>query len=215
MIEGFDISNNNDFSLVESYIELENPKFCFMKVSQGTGFKDKVLPEFYHKLIKPKGIVPGLYHFAGSPNNAALEEAQNFIDGMMPYMEDGALLCLDVEANALRCSNNWIRKWIDAVESIVDGKVIIYIQESAFQSKRNAFKDNGLWLASWGADFSKNPVTNGYPIAFHQTGFRHKLDHDVFFGNMEQLNKYRCYLKEDSTKKGCSCNCEVCTQCKS
>lgn len=194
MIDGFDISNNNPTELVESWIDLYDPKFCFMKASEGVTFKDKKMPGFY-RLMQEKGILPGFYHFAKGGKNKAADEARNFLDAIQPYMEDGALLCLDIESTALRKSNEWIREWIDTVESEYGGKVIIYIQRSAFISKKKVFQDNGLWVASWGDNLIPPYNLNGYLIAFWQDGIRNGLDHDYFAGDMNQLYKYKCYRK--------------------
>lgn len=192
MIEGFDISNNNPRVLIESWIALHDPKFCFLKASEGTTFRDKKRAEYF-ELIKSKGIIPGFYHFARGGNNSAVSEARNFLDAIDGFTNNGALLALDIEAQALKKNNQWIREWIATVEAEYAGKVIIYIQRSAFQSKRGCFKDNGLWLASWGDKLMPPFSIENYLLAFWQDKIVDGLDHDWFAGDIEQLKKYMCY----------------------
>lgn len=194
MIEGFDISNNNPRALIEAWISLHDPKFCFMKASEGVTYRDRQREEYF-ELIKSKGIVPGFYHFARGRNNSAVEEARNFLDAIDGFTDKGALLALDVEAQALMKSNKWIREWIDTIENEYTGKVIIYIQRSAFQSKRGAFKDNGLWVASWGDKLMPPYSIENYLLAFWQDKIVDGLDHDWFAGDMDQLLRYKCYRK--------------------
>lgn len=194
MLEGFDISNNNELPLINSYIAVNRPAFCFMKASEGCSYRDRKLDENYG-VIKENGIVPGFYHFAKWNSNTGRGEAENFLKCISPYMEDGALLCLDVEGKALRAPNAWIREFIDRVEEEYTGRVIIYIQRSAIPGKIRCFQDNGLWVASWGDNLLPPHTIAGYQIAFWQDGLQNGLDHDIFNGNMEQLLKYKCYRK--------------------
>lgn len=197
MIEGFDISNNNGIELVRSYIEKNKPEFCFMKASEGDSFIDRQAYKFYELCVE-KNIVTGFYHFAQAHRHDPETEALHFMSCVRPFLEKGPqLLALDFEANSLRSNRyGWISKFCREVESQVNGKVIIYIQENELKNYRTQFNDNGLWLASWGADYRKNPYKGDMLIAFHQDGFRDKLDHDVFYGSWEGLLKYRCNLEE-------------------
>lgn len=195
MIEGFDISNNNPWGKIENYLKKNDPKFCFLKASEGETYWDRKMPE-YHGVITREGIVPGFYHFARGNGNSAVKEAENFLDAVRDFAYNGALLALDIEGKALLESTQWVREWIDMVESEYDGKVIIYIQRSAFHDKKPAFKDNGLWLASWGDNLKPPYVLRDYQIAFWQDGIRDGLDHDYFFGDINQLLKYKCYRKK-------------------
>lgn len=194
MIEGFDISNNNSTENVKGYIAVHEPRFCFMKASEGKTYQDKKVDEFYN-IITEHNIVPGFYHFARSYANTTEEEAENFLFVVKPYLEKGCLLALDYEEKSLTVSN-WIKPFCERVEEEVSGKVIVYMQRSAVKKKLPQLNDNGLWVASWGDSIGALTKYIDYPIAFWQDGIQSGLDHDWFNGNMEQLKKYLCFSKK-------------------
>lgn len=195
MLTGIDVSHHNDLKKIRSIMDKESHDFMWIKATEGISYIDPQLVENYNIALE-YSVVPGFYHYAKANMNTAAKEARFFYDTIKPFLNGGCLLALDWEGKSLDVSFKWIEDFCGVLESLVNGKCIIYISAANFPAYKKAFHDNGLWLAHWGADYSNYPYKNDYLIAFHQTGIKDGIDYDLFFGDRAQLSKYMCYNKE-------------------
>lgn len=210
MLTGFDVSHHNTKKKIQTFIDNNKPSFAFIKVTEGVNWDDPLAEENYSWLKDTVDVI-GFYHYARAEKNDAVDEAEHFLDKVKDIVGPAGgefLLALDFEGLSKKAKPEWIRLFNEHIVNSVVGKPLIYMDKSTFPNYRTAFDDNGLWLAHWGEDYSKDPHLYGYLIAFHQTGLKDGIDYDVFFGDMEQLKKYRCHLSPTPDYvNGCSCNC--------
>lgn len=211
MLHGYDVSNHNLSFIEKTPLTVSGNDFLWMKATEGVTFTDWALDWYmttYHDM--PRGV----YHYARPENNSPKEEADHFLDTIWKYLEKSPLLlALDWEDRALRYPQSWILEWMEAVESRVDGKPLIYIQASALTDIPKVIAaDYGLWIAEW-----NNKVSPSYKglWAFHQYN-NSPLDINSFNGNLEQLHKYACSIKKDrpDSEQPCCGNCRCCTRSK-
>ena len=187
MMNGIDISHHNKWQYERKMIDFEKHDFIIMKATEGRTFVDPMLDKYMERITeldKPYGF----YHFARPENNDPLVEADNFCktigkDG------DKAMLVLDWEANALRCSINWALDWLKEVEYVFGHKPLIYC--SSWYTKKLApilENGNGLWVAHY--THKKRPTIHTYPFWSIWQYTSDPYDKDVFNGNIAQWNKY-------------------------
>lgn len=134
----------------------------------------------------------GFYHFAYpqlNPGNSGAEaEADAFLTRTQKYAKQ-CIYALDVEGRALNVGTqtlvSWILHWLDYVYSKTGSRPLLYIQGSAAQSVAlPVFRNNyGIWAAS---DPSWYDNMN---IAIQQSVYG-GLDHDTFYGDLDQWNAY-------------------------
>lgn len=195
MLLGVDISNNNKWQNV--YLDYD---FVIFKASEGVNWKDPKLDEYYDNFHgssdgKPDSKLYGFYHYARpETGNSAIDEADSFVN-YVGHHAGHALFILDWEGDALHCSVDWAKQWLDRVYEKTGVKPLIYLQQS--QAKLTKYKsirdaDYGLWVAQYGINDGEN---HGYDsviwdvVAMHQ--FTSKpFDKSVFNGDETAFRKY-------------------------
>lgn len=219
MIYGFDISHHNGADAVDNCVrkmyELGNePKFCFIKLTEGKTYVDSMWMENANDAIS-YGLIVGLYHYARPENNSAIEEAKFFCGNYRQTStvltsDINAIPILDWEGEALKHNRQWVRDWCDYVYNEIGIRPMVYLSRSECHMHRATVAGNyGLWVAAW-RDIEKG-VGNVAPwstwAVWQYTS--EPFDMDVFNGTVEQLKRYA----EPDSKipiEECQCDCHYC-----
>lgn len=221
-VKGGDVSHHNPPSDVIARIKKDGLKFLIIKASEGRTYVDPKA-DYFNKVCELNNIMPGFYHYARPENNSAEKEAFHFcttvenIIGKINENNDGVLLALDWEGEALKHSFEWAITWCDMVYEITGIKPLIYTGYSYIKTDlRNTASediDYGLWCARWNNTplIGVNDVKPWKHVAIHQyTDTKGKFDYDVFNGSEERLRLYGksslSGIKEEGTRP-CQCGC--------
>lgn len=193
MLQGIDISKWQK-KLDRSYILDQD--FVIMKATEGKGYKDPMLDEFYDLIHgssdgKPdKEKLYGFYHYARPEICDPIPEAKNFLR-RVGHHAGYAMYCLDWEGAAWKCDLNWALEWLEYVKSETGVKPLIYCSGSHTQKLGFIYeRDFGLWVAHWGV---RKPEIGAYPFwALWQYNVNRNLnvDLDYFNGSENQFRKY-------------------------
>lgn len=165
--------------------------------------------------LRKKNIKLGYYHFArfSGGKGRGIEQADYFLDrvGIRP----GEFLCLDLEAESADCRYiDESMAFLKRIEEKLGGyKPFIYMNLSTARKKCMkviADNNNGLWLAYYNKNDGSynNPPDAGVwqVVAMEQytsvgkvDNIKGSVDRDVFYGSIEQLDKY-CYYPKPVVK---------------
>jgi lysozyme len=187
-ISGIDISHHNriyDWDKVS-----EKNKFCIMKATEGSSFKD---PKFknYWQNSKKHGMTRGAYHFF-KPGVSAAKQFANFknrvtlVSGDLPPI-------LDVE---LKNSNiNEVNKWLKLAENYYGVKPIVYSDFVFFKIyMEEKLDDYPLWLHV-NYRLKVKPSFNNFDCVFWQynqkgriDGVSGEIDLNNFLGSSKNFN---------------------------
>lgn len=204
MIRGIDISNNNyQYLALAGFRPLLKPdEFVIMKASEGATYKDNKL-DLYYNLVHESGDgrpdrnrLYGFYHFARPDNcNNPRAEAANFLR-LIRHHAGHAIFALDVEADALKLSqdhlDSWVAEWCEYVVDHAGVKPMIYCSAAATSRFPTAAKMScGLWVASWGKKPTKAAIKPWDLWAIWQDSTSSgMLDTNIFNGTPLQFRKY-------------------------
>lgn len=202
MLKGIDISRHNKH--MKCLHDINKYDFVIMKVSEGKGYKD----DFYRVYTSIlDGPVKGYYHFARPELNNPIEEANNFISAVKPYLNEPTILALDVEDRALSVPflDNWCLVFIQYVESKTGIKPLIYCSASETRRfKKCAAEGAGLWVAKWGKnkptkkDIAPWDIWAIWQYTSSAICSAVRVDEDYFNGTVEQLKKYGVNTNEEA-----------------
>ena len=203
--KGIDVSNHNG-SIDWGKVASGGQHFAFILATDGDNFSSKSFASQYSG-AKNAGLLAGAYHF-GRPDGSATGQAQRLLD-TANYKNDGKtlppVLDLEPDPNGSGCyglSPQGMKGWIQAFNSKIKegtGKDAIIYASTGFWSKcmgnSDAFKDQPLWLASYGVDNPKVPSGWGSYTFWQYTdsgsvpGIEGQVDLNKFNGNTKQLKE--------------------------
>lgn len=206
MLNGIDISNHQTWSGIYNSYE-----FIIMKASEGIGFKDAKLDEFYNKINGSDDGTPnpnkyyGFYHYARPESgNDAVKEADWFLS-LVSHHAGYALFVLDWEGEATSCDPAWAKKWMDRVYEKTGVKPLIYMSQAEandIKYKQIRDADYGLWVAHWTGEAGSFGSTIWDTVALHQWQGS-PLDKDCFMGDRDAWRKY-CQTNKKQTSSNSS-----------
>lgn len=205
MLHGCDISKwqGMDFNF-------SGEDFVIVKATEGKTYTDKCFLHFIEKAII-MGKCIGAYHYARPENNSPIEEAENFVKVVKPYI-GRCLLALDWEGVALSYPIEWALEWLIEVERLTGVKPLIYCSASYIPNcKKIADNGNGLWAAKWSDTAPIVKPTFSVMALWQYTS--KPYDKDKFFGDKKAWQNYcNSSIKVDESKDDGEhhCGCEFC-----
>lgn len=205
-VKGLDVSNHNG-EVNWKKVADGGQKFAFVLATDGESFTNDLFTKQYSG-AKQAGLIVGAYHFA-RPDGSASKQAQRFLKAAN-YSHDGKTLPptvdLEVDPKDGGCygqSADQIKEWAKTFTGAVKegtGRDAIVYTSPAFWDKclggTKSFKDNPLWVASWGVD---KPQTPGgweswtfwqYSNSGTVDGVSGRVDVDRFNGTLDQLTQF-------------------------
>ncbi len=204
--KGIDVSNHNG-DINWKKVATDGQEFTFVLATDGDSFtSDKFTTQYSG--AKEAGLLVGAYHFA-RPDGSAAKQADRFLK-TANYANDGKtlppVLDLEVDPKDGGCYGQsadklkeWTKTFTGKVKESTGRDAVVYTSQ-AFWDKcmggTNSFKENPLWVASWGVD---KPQTPGgwekwtfwqYSDKGSVDGVNGKVDVDKFNGTAEQLKQF-------------------------
>ena len=201
--EGIDVSNHNG-KIDWKSVAASGKQFAFVLASDGQSFTSKTFDEQYNG-AKNAGMMAGAYHF-GRPSGSAEQQANRLLE-VNKYTDDGKslppVLDLEVDPDTGSCyglttgqMHGWTQKFLDRIKEGTGKDAIIYASPSFWSQcmgGSDAFKDNPLWLASYGVDQPKVPGGWGEYDFWQYTeegsvpGIEGDVDLNKFNGSVKEL----------------------------
>lgn len=134
-------------------VGVQGQDFTIIRATYGTGYIDEKCDQHY-QLAKEQGKLRGVYHYAYPQYNAAVDEANWFVDNIQGYIGD-ALLVLDWEEGN-KVDVGWAKAFLDQVYARTGVRPLIYMSASVtgIADWSSVASDYALWCA-------------GYPNAFN------------------------------------------------
>lgn len=165
--EGIDVSNHNG-EIDWKSVAASGKQFAFVLASDGQSFTSKTFDEQYNG-AKDAGMMAGAYHF-GRPSGSAEQQANQLLE-VNKYTDDGKslppVLDLEVDPKGGDCyglttgqMHGWTQQFLDRIKEGTGKDAIIYASPSFWSQcmgGSDEFKENPLWLASYGVDQPKVP----------------------------------------------------------
>lgn len=134
-------------------VGVQGKDFTIIRATYGTGYVDSRCDGHY-QLAKQQGKLRGVYHYAYPQYNAAVDEANWFVDNIQGYIGD-ALLMLDWEEGD-KTNVSWVRAFLDQVYNRTGVRPLVYMSASV------------TGIADWsGVSSDYALVCAGYPNAFN------------------------------------------------
>lgn len=204
--EGIDVSNHNG-NVDWNKVAESGKKFTFVLSSDGEDFSSKKFDEQYQG-AKDAGLMAGAYHF-GRPDEDPVKQADKLLQNAK-YTNDGKTLppVLDLEPDTKgdNCyskspaeMNEWTKTFNDKVKKETGKDAIIYVSPSFWKQcagSTDQFKQNPLWLASYGVSDPKVPggweqeTFHQYSSTGNVPGISGPTDLNRFNGSIDELKKW-------------------------
>ena len=196
MLLGIDVSSwQKDINIAQTGAD-----FVIVEATQNL---DYVNPYLDHQVKRTRetGKLLGLYHYAGGED--PIKEADFFVDTVRPY-SNNAMLVLDWEAEqnkSFDSSSKWCFKFLSRVKQRTRQQPVIYMNAKTVASANwSRIKESGfdLWLAgypdlrdSWDVPELKfDTLPWRWPAMWQYTTSGGTLDRNVFYGEIEEWQKY-------------------------
>jgi len=193
---GIDVSYHQG-TINWSAVAASGVEFAFVRLSDGARFRD---PRFAinWEQAKSAGVIRGAYQFF-RPNQNVAQQAQMMIDAIGTYTPGDLPPVIDVEATGnLRPAQvaAKVRQWVDAVESALDVKPIIYSGKYFWRDQvggDTSFESNPLWIAQYTSLCPDIPSPWTRWTFWHHSargtvpGIRERVDLNKFNGSRAQL----------------------------
>lgn len=201
-VQGADVSyyqGEIDWEILSKQID-----FAFIKATEGSYHVDVRFDENRQKALD-SGLAFGAYHFF-SFESSGRTQAENYIatvgkwEGMLRPVIDVEYYSTTEEIAATEEIRKELQEMLTVLEEYYGCKPIIYAtQSSYFTILQGKFKDYPLWIRNvyfkplvpgkrwifW--QYEDSAVLDGY------YGEQDKIDLNVFYGRMDELEKYRIY----------------------
>lgn len=187
-IEGIDISHWNVLNVIDAY----SPKFVIIKATEGKTYADQQMYSAYKK-CKEKGIRTGFYHFARAENNDAIAEADWFLKNLPKDCIGKSILVLDYEAKALtvKYPDDWALRFCTRVEQQTGVKPLLYCSQAVVKRfPKTQAGGYGLWVARYRNKLLGYGDVSPWKFAAIWQYTSKPLDRDIFYGTVEQFDKY-------------------------
>ena len=202
-VYGIDVSHYQGTINWTQVKSLASKNFAFVKATEGMTVNDDY---FTTNMINGKnaGIIMGAYHLARPDNNAAIDEANHFVDIASSYIGNNYLppaLDLEplyVESLGKVSLSTWVQAWINQVKSRTLINPVIYTTHyDAANLLNSSLNSSSLWIANYETNPISVPTNLGIwsSWAFNQyseqgvvSGISGSVDLDIFNGDMTALN---------------------------
>lgn len=185
-----------DFALLQ-----REKDFVVIRSSYGTGLTDPMFARNRDQ-VRATGMTRGYYHYGYPTYNAPEAEAESFFS-VVGELQPGEFIALDFE-EAYADPVSWCLAFLIRAESLFGTKPLVYLNENTILSHDwtpVSSAGYGLWIARYGTNsgIEENVSlgTGSWPFAamwqYTSRGSaagHAPLDLDVFFGSIEQLQKY-------------------------
>ena len=153
---------------------VQGDDFTIIRATYGTGYVDDNCDSHY-QLAKQQGKLRGVYHYAYPQYNAAVDEANWFIDNVQGYIGD-AILVLDWEEGD-KTNVSWVRQFLDQVYARTKVRPLVYMSASVTTSAdwSSVANDTALYCAGYPARFDVRnppvPAADGSDMTYHTGAF--------------------------------------------
>lgn len=216
-MKGIDISHyQNEAGKIDwEKLKASEYKFCFVKCTEGTTYRDRFYEE-NKKGARKAGLVFGAYHFARLKD--PIQEADHFCD-TVGDLEEGEIVILDFEVDGAN-QVDWCLKWLKKVEERLGFKPLLYTNEARVKSlnwQPVVDKNYGLWVAKYASQviyvpeyLQRKPVSDEWPFwAIWQFSSRAKVP-----GLVGNVDVNTTAMDVDTLKKyGKPVTVEACLKC--
>jgi parallel beta-helix repeat protein len=170
-ILGVDVSHHQG-NINWSDVRNAGYRFAFVKATEGEGWTgDPEAKDDYFEInmdgASKAGMIAGAYHFALPDLNDPVDEATWFIHVARNYLKGGYLRpVLDLERGSSlgkEALSNWVRTWMETVETETGVEPIIYTGGDYVNPAVNildvSLTEYDLWIAHWTYNLSISPNT--------------------------------------------------------
>jgi lysozyme len=182
----------------------QGPDFTIIRATYGTGYVDARCDGHY-QLAKQQGKLRGVYHYAYPQYNAAIDEANWFIDNVQGYIGD-AILVLDWEEGD-KTNVGWAKAFLDQVYSRTGVRPLVYMSASVTTEAdwSPVAADYALWCADYsdafnvqnppqpaadGSDMTYNTGAFPYATIWQYTSSAGTLDRDIAYMDAAAWNRF-------------------------
>lgn len=178
--------------------------FTIVRATYGTGYVDPLCDQHYQAAVQ-QGKLRGVYHYAYPQYNAAVDEANWFVDNIQGYIGD-AILVLDWEEGN-KADVNWAKTFLDTVFNRTGVRPLIYMSASVtgIADWSPVANDYALWCAGYPAAFDvpnpPTPAQDGSDMPFDTHAFPYAtiwqysssagtLDRDIAYMSVDAWRKF-------------------------
>lgn len=180
MLQGIDVSSNNQIQPVKNYLSTHNIDFAFIKVTEGKTYVNPRMKDF-KSLFDVLKVPIGYYHYARPDNNDASEEADHFCQTLSSFgIHRPTLLALDFEIPNSK-ESDWMNQFLSSCHRRYGFYPLLYSYESLLRRvDEKIIEGVNFWVASTGrAPFVFDGFSHKAP--FHQYAIRsdYHLDLDA------------------------------------
>lgn len=195
MMQGCDLSYW-DGGRYKNILMDETTKFVIIKATEGKTSFDRYCDIFYNfytsvhdRIGTPaEDRLYGFYHYAHPEMNSPEGEARNYLS-RIGHHAGKAMLCLDWEGKAWKCSPHWARAWLDYVFKETGVRPLLYTSSSYLGNLGCVAEGNyGLWVASYRK--TKPAKLTPWKFAAMWQYTSNPYDHDLFYGDKDTWKKY-------------------------
>lgn len=191
-------------------VGVQGQDFTIIRATYGTGYVDGSCDEHY-QLAKSQGKLRGVYHYAYPQYNAAIDEANWFVDSIQGYLGD-AVLVLDWEEGD-KTNVGWAKTFLDHVYNRTGIRPMIYMSASVTTSAdwSPVASDYALWCAGYPAKFDvadpPTPAADGSDMPYNTGAFPFatiwqysssagSLDRDIAYMSADAWSKFATPVHE-------------------
>lgn len=199
---GIDVSNNNG-SIDWATVVRCGPQFAVIKATEGTYFVDGFFNQNWQQAAA-NGLVRGAYAFARPSSDTGAQDAQFFLNTVLPQgLNVGDFLVLDLEDTLVSSTADLLAyalNWLQTVQAEVGFRPLIYTGHWYSQPHdlegSTALEQYGLWMADYTLTIPA-PIYNWsfwamwqYTSSGVMPGINHATDLNLFNGSLAQLKLY-------------------------
>lgn len=192
-----------DISTYQS-VGVQGQDFTIIRATYGTGYVDARCDNHY-QVAKEQGKLRGVYHYAYPQYNAAVDEANWFVDNIQGYIGD-AMLVLDWEEGN-KADVSWALAFLDQVYARTRVRPLIYMSASVtgIADWSPVAANYALWCAGYPARFNvpepPTPAADGSDMTYDTHAFPFAtiwqysssagtLDRDIAYMDAEAWHKF-------------------------
>ena len=149
-MRGIDVSHWNQLTDLFKY----DSDFIIAKLTEGKTVKDYTV-YLYGAIAQAYEIPFGVYHFAHPEKNSVIDEVKNVEEALRGFHEKKPeMIAIDIEGNALICSNEYLDKWVydflTLLSTKTDAELLIYCSQSTCKRFSTVTANKyGLWVARY------------------------------------------------------------------
>lgn len=151
---GIDVSDfQGDITVAEwQQIKAAGKDFAFAKATEGLTFNAGTFTNNITRAPQA-GVLIGAYHYGRPDNNAAVAEADHFIQVISPYLTAGRVrpvLDIEVDAGDVTFMSNWVNDFCNRVKNVTGISPLVYTGQSFASTNFNSSVTQWpLWIARY------------------------------------------------------------------